>query len=177
MALVPKHLSVHPPIVVSCRHLKRYHVTLRPPGEGGAVPPDVVAAAEAALPTLLPAVPDDTPPAGWTVLHQGADGGVYVNVYSWVWGNVVEVHFAAAAQPFLGCPDDDPTHFVVVDRPLVGCIWELPPFGHERDAWVRHVLEPDEPDLEAYLADTLPAGPAGPAGPAATAVATASRVG
>jgi hypothetical protein len=28
--------------------------------------------------------------------------------------------------------------------------------GHERDAWVRHVLaRPDGPDLEAYLDDRL----------------------
>lgn len=31
----------------------------------------------------------------------------------------------------------------------------------ERDAWVRHVLAPDRPDLAAYLADTLPEGTTG----------------
>jgi hypothetical protein len=30
--------------------------------------------------------------------------------------------------------------------------------GHERDAWVRHMLLPDKPDLDAYLADFMPDG-------------------
>jgi hypothetical protein len=41
--------------------------------------------------------------------------------------------------------------------------WELPPFGHERSAWVRHLLDTDQPDLDAYLADTMADGVAGPA--------------
>jgi hypothetical protein len=114
------------------------------------------------LPQLLPEGDGSTPPASWMILHEGADGSSYVNAYSWVWDNVVEVHAAAAAQPHVGCPDDDPTNFVVLDRPWMGCIWELPPFGHERSAWVRHVFGADAPDLDAYLADVLPDGPAGP---------------
>ncbi len=35
------------------------------------------------------------------------------------------------------------------------------PLEHERSAWVRHILQPDEPDLAAYLADQRPPGPAG----------------
>ncbi|WP_327725295.1 hypothetical protein OG920_36660 [Streptomyces europaeiscabiei] len=31
----------------------------------------------------------------------------------------------------------------------------------ERDAWVRHVLAPEVPDLDAYVADSLPGGTAG----------------
>ena len=78
-----------------------------------------------------------------------------------MWDNVVEYHAAAAGQPFLGCPDGDPTHFMILDRPWIGCIWELPPFGHERSAWVRHVFGADIADLDAYLADVLPDGPTG----------------
>ena len=69
---------------------------------------------------------------------------------------------AAAAQPELGCPDTDPRNFMVIqDRPWIGCVWELPPIAHERDAWVRHMLLPDQPDLGAYLADFMPDGLAG----------------
>jgi hypothetical protein len=50
----------------------------------------------------------------------------------------------------------------VLDRPWIGCIWELPPFGHERSASVRHVLDTDRPDLDGYLADVYPDGPARP---------------
>jgi hypothetical protein len=31
--------------------------------------------------------------------------------------NVLHVRGEAAAQPELDCPDDDPTHFIVLDRP------------------------------------------------------------
>jgi hypothetical protein len=61
----------------------------------------------------------------------------------------------------LGCPDRDPAHFVRLDRSLIGCVWELPPILHERDAWVRHMLAPDRPDLAGYLADSLPDGTTG----------------
>ena len=40
-------------------------------------------------------------------------------------------------------------------------MWELAPLVHERDAWVRHMLAPDQPDLDAYLADYLPDGTTG----------------
>ena len=52
-------------------------------------------------------------------------------------------------------------HFKALDRPWMGCVWELAPFGHERTAWVRHVLRPDVPDLQGYLADMLADGTTG----------------
>ncbi len=55
----------------------------------------------------------------------------------------------------------DPERFAELARPWIGCVWELPPLGHERSAWVRHVLAPDEPDLPGYLADLLPEGKTG----------------
>ena len=78
-----------------------------------------------------------------------------------MWDNVLHFRGAAAGQPVLGCPDVDPTHFVRHDLPWIGCVWELPPVLHERDAWVRHLLTPDAPDLQAYVADTLPDGTTG----------------
>jgi hypothetical protein len=29
---------------------------------------------------------------------------------------------------------------------------------HERSAWVRHILAPGAPDLDGYLADSMPSG-------------------
>jgi hypothetical protein len=161
MTFEPKHITSYPAIVVGERHIKRYHVTNCAPADGGGIAPAVEAAAHALLPHLLPEWDGTTPQASWMVLHAGRDGGHYVMVYSWTWGNVVEVHWAAAAQPYLGCPDDDPTNFVVFDRPWVGCTWELPPLGYERSAWVRHMWCTEPADLDAYLADMLPDGPAG----------------
>ena len=38
----------------------------------------------------------------------------------------------------------------------MACIWELEVTKHERDAWVRHVMQqPDQPNFDAYLGDTL----------------------
>ncbi|OKI20644.1 hypothetical protein [Streptomyces sp. CB03911] len=156
MAFEEKFLRTPPPIEVGGRRFKRYHVSADPAG----VAPEVERAAYAVLPELLPE-PDGTPSAGFLVLHRGGDTGAYLNAYTWVWDNVLHFGGAAAGQPVLDCPDLDPTHFRVQTRPWIGCVWELPPVTHEREAWVRHVLAPARPDLDAYLADSLAEGTTG----------------
>ncbi|MBO0731974.1 MAG: hypothetical protein J2P57_22130 [Acidimicrobiaceae bacterium] len=156
MTFAEKFLRSRPPVEAAGRIIKRYHVT---PGTQG-VEPEVEQAAFALLPALLPE-PDGTPPATFVVVHRGGDNAAYLNAYSWVWDNVLHYRAAAAAQPELDCPDGDPTHFIVVDRPWIGCVWELPPIAHERDAWVRHMLLPDKPNLKGYLADSMPDGMTG----------------
>ncbi|MEU8301864.1 hypothetical protein AB0C04_31825 [Micromonospora sp. NPDC048909] len=156
MAFRDKHLRTPGPTTVAGRQLKRYHIDQpeRP------IEPEVEKAAYDVLPTLLPE-PDGTPPAGWVVLHRGADTGAYLLAYSWTWDNAVEVGVAVAGQPALDCPDEDPTHFVPLNRPGVGCVWELSVLEHERAAWIRHVLAPERPDVEAYLVDAHAEGPVG----------------
>ncbi|MFD8302890.1 hypothetical protein ACFV29_11135 [Streptomyces sp. NPDC059690] len=156
MPFTEKLLTVLPPIEVAGRHVKRYHVTADPAG----IASDVAKAAYEILPELLPE-PDGTPPVTFVVVHRGNDDGAYLNAYSWVWDNVLHYANAAAGQPVLGCPDRDPTHFVRPELPWIGCVFELPPIQHERNAWVRHMLVPDVPDLTAYLSDTLPDGTTG----------------
>ncbi|MFG3227272.1 hypothetical protein ACGF07_21115 [Kitasatospora sp. NPDC048194] len=156
MAFEEKFLWTPAPIEVAGRRLKRYHVSADPAG----IAAEVEEAAHAVLPELLPE-PDGTPPAGFLVLHRGGDTGAYLNVYTWVWDNVLHFRGAAAGQPALDCPDLDPTNFVVQTRPWIGCVWELPPITHERDAWVRHMLLPEQPDLDAYLADSAAEGTTG----------------
>ncbi|GAA2459913.1 hypothetical protein GCM10010273_50240 [Streptomyces lavendulocolor] len=151
MAFAEKLLSVAPPVEVAGRRVKRYHVTADPSG----IAPEVAAAAYALLPELLPEPDGTTPPASFSVLHRGGDSGAYLNTYSWVWDNVLHCSIAVAGQPGLGCPDRDPARFVRLERPWIGCVWEMPPLAHERDAWVRHMLAPDRPDLDAYVADSL----------------------
>lgn len=59
-------------------------------------------------------------------------------------------------------PDDEnPENLTILGRPWMGCVWEPTPLSHERSAWVRHVLQPDTPDLDGYLADALPEGSTG----------------
>ncbi len=117
------------------------------------IEPAIQDAAYAYLPDLLAEL-DETPPAAFVVLHRSPDGA-YLNAYSWVWDNVIECHTAAAGVPFLGCADRDPTNFSQLTKPWIGCVWELPPLAHERSAWVKHMLAPDQGDLDAYLADYL----------------------
>ncbi len=155
MAFHQKHLRVPAPAVAAGRHVKRYHVNL----DGAEIDQARQEAAYAFLPGLLPR-PDGTPAATFTVLHETANG-IFLNAYSWYWDNVLYCRTAAAGIPFLGCPDEDYTHWVELAEPLIGCVWELPPIEHERSAWIRHVLRPAEPDLGAYLADLLPEGPIG----------------
>jgi hypothetical protein len=150
MTFTDKTLRALPPIRVAGRAVKRYHVFT----DLALIEPAIEKAAREILPGLLPE-PDGTPAAAFTVLHRGSDGAAYLNAYSWVWDNVLHMRGAAAAQPALGCPDDDPAHFIAVDRPWIGCVYELLPLGHERDAWVRHMLAPDVADLAGYLADSL----------------------
>ncbi|MEU8618444.1 hypothetical protein [Streptomyces sp. NPDC048623] len=160
MAFAEKNLTVLPPVEIDGRHIKRYHVTSDPAG----IEPEVAKAAYALLPELLPEPDGSTPAASFTVLHRGGDTGAYLNVYSWVWDNVLQFAGAAAGQPALDCPDLDSTHFVRLDptvRNWIGCVWELAPLGHERAAWVRHMLVPEAPDLTAYLADALTTGTTG----------------
>ncbi|WP_329125408.1 hypothetical protein [Streptomyces sp. NBC_01465] len=158
MTFAEKFLTSLPPIEVAGRRIKRYHVTADPAG----IEPEVEKAAYAVLPQLLPP-PDTTPPATFVVVHRGGDTGAYLNAYSWVWDNVLHFGGAAAGQPELDCPDLDPAHFIKLDRERswIGCVWELPPIVHERDAWVRHMMVPERPDLDAYLADSLPDGTTG----------------
>jgi hypothetical protein len=40
-------------------------------------------------------------------------------------------------------------------------IGELAPFGHELSSRVRHIDQPDQPDLAGYINDTLPEGSTG----------------
>lgn len=145
-----KYLRTPGVIDVAGRHVKRYHVT----STDSEIPGEIQRAALDFLPTLLPEPDRETPPASFAILHT-SPGASYLCAYSWVWDNVIEARTAAAGVPFLGCEDEDPASFRRVDRPWVGCVWELGPFGHERSAWVRHVLAPARPDLAGYLADTL----------------------
>ncbi|MEU0548511.1 hypothetical protein [Micromonospora sp. NPDC005979] len=158
MAFHDKDLRTLEPIVVDGWQLKRYHIDQ--PGQP--IEPEVEKAAYDVLPALLThAVRDDTPAAGWVVLHRGADTGAYLLAYTWVWDNALQAHIAVAGQPVLDCPDDDPTHFVELARREVGCVWELAVLEHERAAWVRHLLAPETPDLVGYLGDSRADGPVG----------------
>ncbi|CAM3467942.1 hypothetical protein KIPE111705_09995 [Kibdelosporangium persicum] len=137
--------------------IKRYQVTI---GHEPIVT-STVTAADDFLPKLLPSSLTHpslaheqaaSPRYAFAVLHQGADA-LWLNVYTWVYQAIL--HVRAASSPL------ENVAFGELTEPLIGCVWELPALVHERSAWVRHVMTPDRPDLDAYLADVLPAGPVG----------------
>ena len=95
------------------RRVKRYHVS----ADGGEIPGGIHDAAYRFLPRLLPGPDGEAPPAGWVVLHKGAAVPAYLVAYSWTWGNVVECRAAVAGIPELGCADENPENFTILDRP------------------------------------------------------------
>jgi hypothetical protein len=122
------------------------------------IAPAIVAAAWEFLPKLLPSSlthpavaheQADSPRFAFAVLHQGTDA-LWLNLYTWVYQMIL--HCRAASSP------SAEVAFGELSEPLIGCVWELPALVHERSAWVRHVLEPGNPDLDGYLADVLPEG-------------------
>ena len=155
MAYANRFLTIPDRVEVGGRQIKRYHINYED-AEIGAAMQDP---AYALLPRLLPE-PDETPPASFSVLHRSPMGS-YLLVYSWINTNVIELHAAVAGVPDLGAPDEDLTNFAVSTRHWIGCVWELAPLEHERSAWVRHMLQPEVPDLAGYLADQHAPGPIG----------------
>lgn len=105
--------------------------------------------AAAALDLPQPAVGDSRYGVGFLGVHDGR-GGNFVFLDWWAQENELHhvVFFSSATEPaeLRRGADGDP----------IACAWDLTVVGHERDAWVRHVLaNPSGPDLDAYLADQL----------------------
>jgi hypothetical protein len=157
MTFAEKQMRAAGVIETAGRWVKRYHIS----AADGQIPDGIQAAAYEFLPRLLPKPDGEAPPGGWVVLHKGAAVPAYLVAYSWTWGNVVECQAAVAGIPELGAEDENPENFTVLERPWMGCVWELAPFCHERAAWIQHVLAPEAPDLVGYLADVLPDGSTG----------------
>ncbi|GIF07103.1 hypothetical protein [Actinoplanes siamensis] len=87
----------------------------------------------------------------YCVLHEDQDG-CYA-VVGWWSPNRVILH----SRTWLADWDE-----LAAPRPAGGhataCVWELLVMAHERDAWLRHVIRPAQPDLDAYRADVLAPG-------------------
>lgn len=156
MAFAEMYVSAAGVIECRGRQVKRYHIS----ADKGKIAGGIQGAAHDFLPRLLPETDGETPPGGWAVLFKGPGVPAYLVAYSWTWVNVVECRAAAAGLPELGCQDENPEHFTLIDRRWIGCVWELTPLDHERSAWIRHVLARETPDLAGYLTDIMPEGTA-----------------
>ncbi len=84
---------------------------------------------------------------GFLIVHQTA-GSCFALVDWWVRED--ELH-----QRVFATDPDRPTAFEPLHTTVVGRVPALDVLGHERQAWLRHVLaNPAGPDIDAYLADT-----------------------
>ncbi len=106
----------------------------------------VKGAAEESLPA--PAVASDRYGVGFICAHQGRT--VSVAFVDW-WENEDELHH----KMFVADGADLTTLRPARDDELTACSWDLAVIGFERDAWVRHMLQADEPDVDAYLREQL----------------------
>lgn len=119
--------------------------------DDASLPAPLVDAARATMRDLLPRA-ELHPPVGqrfgFSLLHRTADS--FWNIlYTWIDGT--NLHLRASSIP----RDDPDAPFTPMTDPFVGCVWELPVIAHERTCWVRHVVQPEAPDHDAYLADRL----------------------
>ena len=125
------------------RQVKWYEITL----DGHPVAPAIVQAARRLADDVCSTAGESTG-VGFGIIHHGAES-VWVLLDRWQ-GDIVSQHTWSAAL-------DAPTDFALVPPGgPTACVWELAVHSHERDAFIRHVLDPAAgPDVEAYLTDLL----------------------
>lgn len=90
--------------------------------------------------------PPDAVGVGYAVVHRGAEA-VWLIVGTW--------HGDYVRQETHAAPLDDPAAFAL--QPAGGptmCVWELEVIDFERRSFTRHVLVPETPARESYLADS-----------------------
>lgn len=88
---------------------------------------------------------------GFVGIHQGKTGDfIFVD---W-WAEENELHHHVYVSP---CAQPEALEYKTPTG-LAACTWDLALVGHERDAWVKHVLKGDAaPDLAGYLLDRMQA--------------------
>lgn len=135
-------------ITINGWQLKNYEITL----DGNDIAKDLIGAAHATLVDTLPTSPSLEPAVGFAILHRGLDG-VWLLADLWN-GDILHQHtftsrLSATLPVFTLVPVGGPT----------ACVWELTIHSHERDAYIRHILDPlTGPDIDAYLSDVLVVG-------------------
>ncbi len=137
----PRALASGPPLIDAGWRLKSYGIAW-----GGH--PRLAGDEPGCLELLWDALPDPAeaegrPGVGWVILHLGRDAD-YLVLGWWDRENELPVRIwvREGGNPW---------------RPAGGsesfCVWDLEVISHERDAYVRHVLRPGAPGVEAYLED------------------------
>jgi hypothetical protein len=127
--------------------LKLYGIAYRGERPVEALVEAAAAAARERVPR--PAVTDDRYGVGFVGAHNGrGENFVFVD---W-WAREDELHH----HTWLSSHEEPGRLRATGPDDLAMCAWDLAVIGHERAAWVRHVLTRVEgPDLDAYLGDRL----------------------
>jgi hypothetical protein len=127
--------------------LKLYGIAYRAERPAQSLVDAAVAVARERLPR--PALGPNRYGAGFVGVHDGR-GANFVFV-DW-WGHEDELHH----HTWLSSKEEPGRLRATGPEDLTACVWDLALIGHERAAWIRHVLaRKGGPDVEAYLADRL----------------------
>ncbi|SEK91034.1 hypothetical protein SAMN05414137_104231 [Streptacidiphilus jiangxiensis] len=147
----PRLVEALPPVDVEGRILKAYAMFANP--DGSQLRPEPEWLRQQAASVLVDPLQEGDHPAGFLILHHGADG-TYLLVSQWFGGDMLK-HWVRGSV----VDAEGNTTFAPLDqRDLVACVWELEVVRFERDAWVNTVLVPGRLDgdtLDAYLATTF----------------------
>jgi len=94
------------------------------------------------------AYPLDTYRMATLIIHEGKEG-CFVILNWWIGENMLQ-NFCYLKR------HGEPDFQLYSDQGMMACIWEMAVLWHERNAWVRNILQqPQNPDVNAYLADGL----------------------
>ncbi|MFD8081697.1 hypothetical protein ACFV4F_08360 [Kitasatospora sp. NPDC059722] len=140
----PRRMVALAPDRVRGWRVKRYGISATRPRP----PAHVIEAARRAVERSLPEAYPEALSCAFSVLHEDEDG-CYV-VVAWWSPNRLILHSRTWISAWA-----DPADWRPAPGAATACIWELVAMGAERDAWVRHVVRPDVPDLDGYLAATV----------------------
>jgi len=126
--------------------LKHYEITL----DGSPISKQIAAAVNTTLNRALPPAAGDVQ-VGFVIIHHGAEQ-IWALADLWRCDIVYQHTFYADL--------NQPTEFAPVQPGgPTACVWELTVHAHERDAFVKHILNPlDGPHVDHYLADTIAVG-------------------
>lgn len=96
------------------------------------------------------AYPLDTYQIATLIIHEGTEG-CFLVLNWWIGENMLQ-NFCYLKR------HGEPDFQLYSDQGMMTCIWEMAVLWHERNAWVRHILQqPDNPDVDGYLSDGLTA--------------------
>lgn len=151
LTYTPRLVKALPPVHVNGRVLKAYAMFADPERAGELPKPEFLERHAATVLSEAPARGDH--PAGFLILHRGAEG-TYLLVSQWYDADMLKHWVRGAVVDAEGNTAFTP----LAERDLIACVWELEVVRFERDAWVNTVLArggDDRAAIDAYLETTF----------------------